>query len=186
LFAQDASNPEWLPKTLADSYAEALSAATDYVLTREGCARLIEAKLSESSNLGDPKFILTCADSSGVTANFVIWQRDIDNNFSDNRYREKSQDKNLTLILSPVEAQRKLQLENSGLIDQCKDQLQTLLESREIVMAESDIHLSQRGEQPVSVNFNYQVGAGDYAPKFSAICRRDSFNDLNLQTFSRQ
>jgi hypothetical protein len=183
VLGQDLDNSVWLPKTLAEPYAEALSTASQYILTRAGCDRLLEAKLSENSANDNPKFILTCADERNTTANFVYWQSDIDSGFAADNYPEKTQDKAAAETLTEYEAQLKLQSDNRDLIASCKSHLQDLLGDREVVMRDSDIELSQRGDQPVTVSLSYQVGAGAYAPKFSAICRRDSFNVLNLRVF---
>ncbi len=186
VFGQELDNSEWLPKTLAEPYSESLSIAAAYILTREGCDSLLEAKLSETSSTENPKFILTCADKSNGTANFVYWLSDIDNGFAGDRYPEKSQDEESAQTLSEFEAQLKLLSDNSQLIAACKLKLQELLGDREIIMAQDDIVVRQRGEQPANIHLNYQVGAGSYAPEFNAICRRDSFEAINLRVFSKQ
>ena len=183
---QELDSAGWLPKTLTKPYSESLATASTYVLSREGCDRLLEAKLSESTNSQNPKFILTCGDKNSETTNFVYWQSDIDSNFVHDSYPEKVQDKDEARALGKVEIQLKLRSDNHELIAACKLRLQDLLEEREIVLKDSDIEISQRGEQPVNVNLNYQIGNGPYAPKFSAICRRDSFDALNLRVFSTQ
>ncbi len=175
----------WLPKTLAEPFEESLLIASRYILSREGCDRLLEAKLSENSSPDNPKFIFTCADRRNATANFVYWQSDVDTNFVNDSYPVKNPDSDSTETLSEYEARLQLRLNNEDLVSACKLQLQELLGTRPIHIEESGIDVSQRGEQPVVVNFNYQVGTGAYAPKFTAVCRRDSFKAVNLRSFSR-
>ncbi|MFT4863175.1 MAG: hypothetical protein ACI95C_002404 [Pseudohongiellaceae bacterium] len=186
VLGQDLDNSGWLPKTLAEPYSESLSIAATYILTREGCDSLLEAKLSENSSIENPKFILTCAGKSNVTANFVYWLSDINSGFAGERYPEKIQNEESARALSKYEAQLKLSSDNSQLIAACKLKLQELLGDREIIMTPDEVEISQRGDQPVSVNLNYHVGTGSYAPTFSAICRRDSFDAINLRVFSKQ
>lgn len=176
----------WLPKTLAEPYKESLLITSNYILSREGCDRLLEAKLSENSTSDNPKFILTCADRRNATANFVYWQSDVESGFANDSYPEKNPDSNSSQTLSEHEARLKLRLDNEDLLSACKLHLQDLLDSRTPIIKESEIDISQRGQQPVVVNFNYQVGTGPYAPKFTAVCRRDSFEAVNLRSFSRE
>ncbi len=183
--AQEESGASWLPKALADPYFEAIQAVSNYVLTREGCEVLLEAKLSETAASGNPKFILTCADRAKLTTSFVYWLSDVDSNFATDHYPEKLPEANTTQTLTESQRQLKLLIDNSELIASCKQQLQNQLGERLVVMNENAVSVSQRGKQPVNIAMEYQVGKGEFAPKFSAVCRLDSFNSLNLKIFPR-
>lgn len=183
---QDLDKAGWLPKTLAESYSQSLLLASNHILTREGCDLLLEAKISENSQPDNPKFILTCADKHQVTANFVYWQSDVNSGFANDSYPEKRLDLDSIETLSEHEAKLKLRSENTDLIAACTAELIDLLDDRPLLLKASGIDVSQRGTQPVVVSLDYQVGDSSYAPKFSAICRRDSFDAINLRIFSKQ
>lgn len=184
-FAADANNPGWLPLKLSETLSNSLTQVSEHVLTRQGCESLIEAKVSENTDRENPKFIITCTNRQNQTLSFIYWQSDVENSFNTISYPEKTLDQSLDEEELFLLAQRKIREDNSHLITACQDSLIQQLSPRQLVLNQENIHITQRGELPAVVNMDYQVGEGEFAPKFTATCRRNSSEALGLSIFPR-
>lgn len=192
VFSQTTGGPEpksWLPRTLNQSLQESLSKAVDHVSTREGCINVLEAKVSESRDQINPKFIVTCSSMDNTTLNFVYWQSDIENNFRGITYPEK-QEKQEKQIFSVAEQQRLKLLElrdkNRDLISSCQTHLASKLSDKAPYYCESDVIISQRGEQLPVVYIEYSADQSEFSPLYTATCRHDINQSIKMTIFPRR
>tara|TARA_B110000971_G_scaffold104245_1_gene107102 strand:+ start:179 stop:886 length:708 start_codon:yes stop_codon:yes gene_type:complete len=174
----------WLPRTLNQSLQESLSKAIDHVNTRAGCLSVLEGKMSESSDQLNPKFIVTCSSLGNATLNFVYWQSDIEDGFKGVTYPEKQKKR----VFSVAEQQRlkllKLRDDNSDLIANCQVQLESKLGDNALY-SESDVKISQRGEQLPIVYIEYSAGQSEFSLLYTATCRRDISKSIQMTIFPR-
>lgn len=185
---QDASDSEaiaWLPLTLNQTLQDSLATVTTHVSTRRGCGEVLQAKVSENSDQENPKFIITCAGDSGGTLNFVYWQSDIDEGFSGDTYPKKQERQ----VYSEAEQVRlkleKLRSDNADLIVNCQLQLQDKMGDREPIFEDEDVSIVQRGEQMPVVYIDYSAGASEYAPTYTATCKRGIQQPAQITIFRR-
>lgn len=176
----------WLPRTLNQSLQESLSRAVEHVSTREGCINVLEAKVSESREQLNPKFIVTCSSMDNTTLNFVYWQSDIENSFSGITYPEKQEKQ----VFSVAEQQRlkllKLRDDNRDLISNCQTQLASKLSDKAPYYSENDVIISQRGEQLPVVYIEYSAGQSEFSPLYTATCRFDINQSIKMTIFPRR
>lgn len=188
IFSQTATDAElksWLPRTLSQSLQESISKAVAHVTTREGCINVLEAKVSESREQLNPKFIVTCSSTNNTTLNFVYWQSDVENSFSGISYPEKQEKQ----VFSVAEQQRlkllKLHNDNKDLIDTCQAHLASKLSDKAPYYSESDVIISQRGEQLPVVYIEYSAGQSEFSPLYTATCRLDISQSIRMTIFPR-
>ena len=182
--ADDKEVKSWLPRTLNQSLQESLSKAIDHVNTRAGCLSVLEGKMSESSDLLNPKFIVNCSSMGNATLNFVYWQSDIEDGFKGVTYPEKQKKQ----VFSVSEQQRlkllKLRYDNSDLIANCEVQLKSKLGDNALY-SKSDVKISQRGEQLPVVYIEYSAGQSEFSLLYTATCRRDISKSIHMRIFPR-
>lgn len=185
---QDAPSNEvkaWLPLTLSQTLQDSLDTVTAHVSTRRGCAEVLQAKVSENSDQENPKFIITCSGDDGGTLNFVYWQNDIDESFSGDTYPKKQEKQ----VYSEAEQRRlrleKLRSDNADLIANCQVQLKEKMTGRELIYTNDDVSIVQRGEQMPVVYIDYVAGVSEYAPAYTATCRRGIKQPAQLTVFRR-
>jgi hypothetical protein len=119
-----------------------------------------------------------------ATLNFVYWQSDIEDGFSGVTYPEKQEKQ----VFSVAEQQRlkllKLRDDNSDLIANCQTQLESKL-GDSALYSESDVMISQRGEQLPIVYIEYSAGQSEFSPLYTATCRRDISQSIQMTIFPR-
>lgn len=175
----------WLPLTFNQSLQESLSKVAAHVTTRKGCLNVLEAKVSESSDPLNPKFIVTCSTSAPATLNFVYWLTDIESDFNGDTYLKKQE----IQVFSIEEQQRldleKLRDENIDLTENCQTQLAIQVGKKSAHYTADDVIISQRGEQSPVVYIEYSLGESEYAPLYTATCRRDINQATQMTIFPR-
>ncbi|MFK7864472.1 MAG: hypothetical protein AB8B95_09650 [Pseudohongiellaceae bacterium] len=141
--------------------------------------------MSESSAKTNPKFIITCSGDNNSTLNFVYWQSDIDENFNGDSYPKKQERQ----VYSEAERIRlrleKLRVDNADLIENCRQKLMSKVDGRSLVLKAENISITQRGEQTPIVYMDYQLGESEYAPAYTATCRKGIDLSAQLSTFPR-
>lgn len=175
----------WLPRALSQALQDSLSKVVDHVTTREGCVNVLEGKVSESREQLNPKFIVTCSSTGNSTLNFVYWESDIENNFSGISYPEKQEKQ----VYSVAEQERlkllKLRNDNKDLIDNCQLRLASKLNGKAPHYSESDVIISQRGEQLPVVYIEYSADQSEFSPLYTATCRLDISQSIHMTIFPR-
>lgn len=181
-FAQEV----WLPLTHDESFEHSIKEIVTHASTRQGCIKVLEAKLSDNSEQSNPKFIITCADKNNNTVNLVYWQSDVDNQFSQVNYPEQQEIE--TLAVDEQERLRllKIRTENTDLISQCRQELALKLQDQQLYYTDNNIHVTQRAEQPATVHIDYSADLSRHSPLYTATCRRSITGSTQLSIFPRQ
>lgn len=171
----------WLPRNLQAAHSEAIQAVVRHALTRQGCENILEAKLGGQS-ADDTKYIVTCETESGDSVNLVYWSTDVETNFANVSYPEKSKavadSGELLSVLSEEEKFR--QLAN------CRAALAAQALGKNALLIETNYSVQLRPSQTIVTFLALATKTQPGKISYTATCLSRENQTLKIEIFNQQ
>lgn len=180
--AQESAPRIWLPVSHSESLRNDLDAVIAHANTRDACKTVLEAKLNDSSEIANAKFIITCESENYGTQNLVYWRNDVRNEFADVAYLSVEEAEHQRLN-SQNTLPALTEHEKRMLVDHCKTALRESLEGQLPLIADSDIHFRQRGEDRFAIFLDYKTDSAVLRIANTATCLTDRSANIRLSVF---
>lgn len=182
--AQEFAPNIWLPVRHSESLKTDLDAVIAHAITRAACKTVLEAKLSDSSDIANAKFIITCDSENYGTQNLVYWRDDVRNNFVNVAYlsieeAEIQQFNNENTMTAISDNEKRL------LVDHCKTALRESLAGKLPIIEDADIHFRQRGENRFAIFIDYETSSAVLKLTNTATCLANRSATLSMNVFTR-